>query len=696
MATGVPKKRRFSNKNGSPGNGKPLEQFLLEYTGKKSKNEILGHPPSSIECVWQGMASDENRLYFGENAGILSLLSTDPAIAGKVRLIYIDPPFATQTAFHSRNHDHAYEDILSGPDYVEFLRTRLVLLHHLLAEDGSLYLHLDEKMAFHMKLVLDEVFGPDSYRNCITRKKCNSKNYTRKQYGNVIDYIFFYTKTKQYVWNRPLEPWTKERAKEYQYSEPETGRLFMKVPLHAPGVRHGKTGEPWRGILPPPGKHWQFPPHVLDEMDSRGEIYWSANNNPRRKVYLDENQGIGVQDIWLEFKDAHNQNVCITGYPTEKNSDLLKRIIEASSNPGDLVLDCFAGSGTTLDVASNLGRRWIGIDSSPEAIRTTLKRFAHGTKPMGDYVDRGSSEASTPSISPDLFTSLEPELEQATIVNHIPTKDFTFLVESTLVGAAQPLIRECEQFFGSPIRRSSTLEILSKAIGVLKSTDHRLAKIIEEVGPCRLAPYDNGFSALIDAIISQQLSKKAADTIRGRVKALFRSARPNAEELLSLSPSRLKAAGLSKRKIGFLRDLAANVANGKLDLTSLAQLSNEDIVDQLTSVRGIGRWTADMYLIFTLNRLDVFPSSDLALKESMRRIYKIRKGSSTEQYLRISRAWQPFRSVACWYLYSHLNRNRESVGPSSQQTLPRVNRNALKNSVGQDSKESRAIFMQVT
>lgn len=123
-------------------------------------------------------------------------------------------------------------------------------------------------------------------------------------------------------------------------------------------------------------------------MDARGEIYWSPNGNPRRKIYLDASSGVPVQDIWLEFRDAHNQNIEITGYPTEKNPALLARIIEASSNPGDLVLDCFAGSGTTLAVASQLNRRWIGIDNSVEAISTTLRRFAKGLEPMGDFVNR--------------------------------------------------------------------------------------------------------------------------------------------------------------------------------------------------------------------------------------------------------------------------------------------------------------------
>jgi adenine-specific DNA-methyltransferase len=356
-----------------------------------------------------------------------------------VRLVYIDPPFATQSAFYSRKFAHAYEDSLVGAEFIEFLRERLVWLHHLLADDGSLYLHLDERMVFYFRVLLDEIFGPRNYKNCITRKKCNPKNYTRNTYGNITDYILFYTKSDNYVWNRPVEPWTDERvAKEYQYVEPRTGRRYKKVPVHAPEVRHGETGKPWRGMLPPPGKHWQYAPAKLDELDAKGEIYWSPTGNPRRKVYLDQSPGVALQDIWLDLRDAHNQNIRITGYPTEKNSELLRRIILASSRPGDLVLDGFSGSGTTLAAASELGRRWIGIDNSPEAIRTTLKRFAVGLEPMGDYV---SKKMGTPALLP-LFAEkidrpvclpLFDETTEKSLEPHVTIEDFTLYAEPSLV-----------------------------------------------------------------------------------------------------------------------------------------------------------------------------------------------------------------------------------------------------------------------
>ncbi|HMV48799.1 MAG TPA: DNA methyltransferase, partial [Blastocatellia bacterium] len=235
------------------------------------------------------------------------------------------------------------------------------------------------------------------------------------------DYILFYTKSDRYVWNRPVESWTTERAaKEYQYVEPETGRRYKKVPIHAPGTRNGATGTPWRGMMPPPGKHWQYSPAKLDEMDARGEIYWSPTGNPRRKVYLDNSAGIPLQDIWLDVRDAHNQNIHVTGYPTEKPAELLRRIVQASSNPNDLVLDCFAGSGTTLAVASELGRRWIGIDNSPEAIKTMLSRFRTGMEPMGDFVTHRNGKAESPTTFLPGF-----EAEMTADHHHVPITDFT-------------------------------------------------------------------------------------------------------------------------------------------------------------------------------------------------------------------------------------------------------------------------------
>jgi adenine-specific DNA-methyltransferase len=439
MATGIPLASGRAKTARSKANGNnshhPSIEITLSYEGKKSESVILASPPAElVRDNNEGVEGDApNRLYFGENLSVLAALLNDPNVRGKVRLVYIDPPYATKSVFQSRQQADAYSDLLEGAHYIEFLRERLILLRELLADDGSIYVHLDDNMAFLAKAVMDEVFGASNFRNWITRKKCNPKNYTRKTFGNVSDYILFYTKSDNYVWHRPVEAWTAQRAdKEYQYTDEKTGRRYKKVPIHAPGVRNGETGQPWRGMMPPPGKHWQYRPSTLDEMDARGEIYWSPNGNPRRKVFLDESDGVPVQDIWLDFRDAHNQNIHVTGYPTEKNPALLQQIIEASSNEGDIVLDCFAGSGTTLAAAHAIDRHWIGIDNSPEALRVILQRFSNGLEPMGDFVTK-------PPLHSDELDLFAGGVEVKTVSNgnghHAPIRDFEMWKTEKSLGA---------------------------------------------------------------------------------------------------------------------------------------------------------------------------------------------------------------------------------------------------------------------
>lgn len=329
------------------------------------------------------------RLYHSDNLDALSFLQKDSDVCGKVTLIYIDPPYNTGGVFETRDFKLAYADKYDMEEYLCFMRKRFVIMRELLSEAGSIYVHLDSNMVFHIKVIMDEIFGRKNFKGMITRKKCKSKNFTRKTYGNISDYILFYTKTDNPIWNRPYQEWDEDKiSKEYPFIEADTGRRYKRVPIHAPGTRNGATGEPWHGMMPPEGKHWQFTPDKLEAMDKRGEIYWSANGNPRRKVYLDQSKGVPVQDIWLDFLDIDNQNTKITGYPTEKNIHLLERIIEASSKKGDIVMDCFAGSGTTLVAAEKLDRQWIGIDIGEEAIATIKKRFGEGTKPLGSYVKK--------------------------------------------------------------------------------------------------------------------------------------------------------------------------------------------------------------------------------------------------------------------------------------------------------------------
>jgi adenine-specific DNA-methyltransferase len=393
MATGVPSENSGTNIG-----------YLLDYPGKRPRSEVLaayGSMPEGIK-----IASGAGTLYRGENLSALLWMRSQREVSKRVRCVYIDPPYATSMAFIDRDANHAYDDHLNGAEYLEALRQRLIVLHDLLAEDGSIFVHLDQNMVFEAKIIMDEVFGRKNFRNFIARKKCNTKNYTRKTFGNISDHVLFYTKSDQYVWHRPYERWTEAKKKvEYPCMEEKSGRLYKKVPVHAPGIRNGETGKRWRGKLPPKGKHWQYTPARLDELDAAGEIYWSPSGNPRRKVYFDLSKGIPIQDIWMDLKDAHNQNIRITGYPTEKNIDLVSLLISASTNPGDLVLDCYCGSGTTLESAELLGRRFIGIDSAEAAIKATVKRFSHGRNAMGDFVGDRSGQTENKTDDLHLWSS---------------------------------------------------------------------------------------------------------------------------------------------------------------------------------------------------------------------------------------------------------------------------------------------------
>lgn len=366
------------------------EVASLVYPNKMSKEQILAEVDHEYSLIGEDMSStkvdaiESNAFILADNFyGLKKVLETH---AGKVTLIYFDPPYGTGLEFQSRGLKHAYKDVMGLAPWLEFMRRRLILMRELLSDDGTIYVHIGHQMLFHLKVIMDEVFGADRFLNMITRRKCSSKNYTKHQYPNLNDFILFYSKNGDYKWNRPGVPASDEWiAKEY-LKEDSRGR-YKLVPIHAPGTRNGATGEPWRGMNPPPGKHWQMVPEKLEELDLNGEIHWSKNGNPRRKVYLAEKKMLPLTDYWEQYRDAHHQSIKITGYPTEKNIDMLRMIVSASSDPGDLVMDPFSGSGTTLHAARDLGRKWIGVDQSFAAAEATLTRLRHGLKPMGDFVN---------------------------------------------------------------------------------------------------------------------------------------------------------------------------------------------------------------------------------------------------------------------------------------------------------------------
>jgi adenine-specific DNA-methyltransferase len=348
----------------------------LCYSGKKSVKEILNDTPA---CNLYGKIFAKNLLIKGDN--ILVLQKLRESYTNKIDLIYIDPPFSTNTTFTignervstismSNNDEVAYIDNLKGFDYIEFIRERLIIAKELLSDVGSIYLHIDYKIGHYIKIIMDEIFGIDNFKNDITRIKCNPKNFERKAYGNIKDMILFYSKTKNVIWNDPKILFNDDDKNRLFKKTDKDGRAYTTIPLHAPGeTRNGATSGSFNGITPPKGRHWRCNPKELEELDSKGLIEWSSNGNPRKIIYADEKDGKKMQDIW-EFKDYQYPS-----YPTEKNKELLKSIISASSNEESVVLDFFCGSGTTLIAAQELNRSWIGIDQSEQAIKIAKKRL---------------------------------------------------------------------------------------------------------------------------------------------------------------------------------------------------------------------------------------------------------------------------------------------------------------------------------
>jgi DNA-3-methyladenine glycosylase II len=203
-----------------------------------------------------------------------------------------------------------------------------------------------------------------------------------------------------------------------------------------------------------------------------------------------------------------------------------------------------------------------------------------------------------------------------------------------------------------------------KSINHLKRVDPILAEIIERVGPCRLRMVSEGshFHALTRSIVFQQLSGKAAATILSRVSALFPGNVPTAAGVMRITDEQFRSAGLSRQKIGYLRDFAEKVSNGTLPLEEVESMTNDDLIAQLVQVKGIGRWTAQMFLMFRLGRLDVLPELDLGIQNAIQKAYRKRKRPTPKEVARIGAKWAPHSTVASWYLWRSLENGDGQLG----------------------------------
>lgn len=243
-----------------------------------------------------------------------------------------------------------------------------------LTDQGSLYIHCDPAASHYLKIVLDHIFGPENFRNEIIWKRTHAHSSSRR-YGPVHDSILFYSKSARYSWNPIYSQYRTEYIEQFFTQEDERGR-FQLITCTAPGDRTGTRAHyVWRGKLPPPGRHWAWKTEQMEEFEREGKLVYSSTGTPRLKRYVSDGAGVPMQDVWTDINrlDAHSEER--VGYETQKPVALLERIISASSQVGDLVLDPFCGTGTTLVAAERLKRQWIGIDSSLLASSLALARL---------------------------------------------------------------------------------------------------------------------------------------------------------------------------------------------------------------------------------------------------------------------------------------------------------------------------------
>ena len=258
--------------------------------------------------------------------------------------------------------------------YLSFMAIRLFELHRILKPTGSLYLHCDHTASGYLRQLMDGVFGAENFRNEIVWRRFSAHNDARR-FGQIHDTLFYYSKSQRCVWTgQAREPYDPEYiAKSYRY-EDDKGK-FMTSPLQARSLSGGGYHYTWRGLA----DVWKFPQERLDELDAAGLIYWPPKGKiPRRKVYLDPERGIAPRDLILDIKPLMSGNGEQTGYPTQKPYKLAERLIQASTNPGDVVLDCFAGCAYTAVAAEKLDRRWTACDINLRAWTVFKRQFNKG------------------------------------------------------------------------------------------------------------------------------------------------------------------------------------------------------------------------------------------------------------------------------------------------------------------------------
>lgn len=367
-----------------------------------------------------------NKLYYGD---CLTIMRDMPM--GSVDLVYLDPPFNSNREYSAIYEDEtgrplpdqieAFNDLWTldeererairhmpillrdaGIDddvaefwkywvnalrkanpkllaYLSYMTERLLPLRSIVKPTGSIYLHCDPSASHYIKVMMDGIFGHENFRNEIIWKRSHAHN-SAKRWGPIHDVLLFYSRGKTYTWNRAYQEYDSDYIERYFKFDDNDGRgRYWTGDLTGAGTRNGPSGEPWRGYdVRKKGRHWAYAPEELDRLDKNNRIFWPKTKGamPKLKRYLKEAKGIPAQDIILDVQSLQTMSSSFQeslGYATQKPVALLERIIKASSNEGDMVLDPFCGCASTLEAAHKLGRRWMGIDIAIHAIKRVAK-----------------------------------------------------------------------------------------------------------------------------------------------------------------------------------------------------------------------------------------------------------------------------------------------------------------------------------
>lgn len=374
----------------------------LRWTGKRPYRSTQYYPAQLRESYGEEQNDWINKIFWGDNLQVMSHLLKE--FRGKIKLIYIDPPFDSKadykkkieikgvgkaTSDSSSFEEKQYGDIWTNDEYLQFMYERLMLMRELLSDDGSIYVHLDEKRSHYIRLILDEVFGQNSFRReiiwditVLSGFKVQAKNWIRGH-----DTVLYYSKTTAPLFNKLRQPHSQDYIDMFNKVD-ENGDRYM--------VAHGSTRY-LKDVLDkgkPYGDVWD---DLLSYQILRKQLSDVRDVDRLQEILSDSKEVQNISNVWDNVMSFQQQPTSAEncGYPTQKPESLLERIIQASSNPGDIVFDCFMGSGTTAAVAMRLGRRFIGADINLGAIQTTTKRLLSVGKELEDNQTSMGSAADT-------------------------------------------------------------------------------------------------------------------------------------------------------------------------------------------------------------------------------------------------------------------------------------------------------------